>query len=308
MKFILVPVIFSLLSANLALATESTDKDILASRGQGSVTQEEFTARADRIPANIRRSTLRDTKRLQDVINAMLLQSQLATAARTAGFDKAKIVQDRMRLAADAELANAWLDHYVDMQPEGDYEAMAREYYELNKDTLFSAPAIDVSHILISTTERSPEEAAEIANEIEQQLADDPGQFDALVLEYSDDPSAASNKGHFKSVKKGDLVKPFEEVAFAMQEGEISAPVETGYGLHIIRLDALLPATQMTYEDVKDRLIESERARHRERIKTSYLTELTNQNVNMTEEALEVMVKRQFGENYQDEAEEKQNR
>lgn len=304
MKFILVPVVISLLSANLALAAESTDKDILASRGEGSVTQEDFSARADRIPANIRRSTLRDGKRLQDVINAMLLQSQLATAARAAGFDKGKVVQDRMRLAADSELANAWLDHYVDMQPDGDYEAMAREYYELNKDTMMSTPAIDVSHILISTTERSPDEAAEIAAEIEQRLKDDPNQFDALILEYSDDPSAASNKGHFKAVKKGDMVKPFEETAFALQAGEISAPVETNFGLHIIRLDAHLPATQMTYEDAKDRLIASERARHRERIKNSYLTELTNQNVNMTEEALEVMVKRQFGENYQDESEE----
>ena len=300
MKFILVPVVISLLSANLALANESTDKDILASRGEGTVTQEEFSARADRIPVSVRRSTLRDGNRLQDVLNAMLLQSQLATAARDAGFDKGKIVQDRMRLAADTELGNAWVDHYVEMQPEADYEAMAKEYYTLNKDNMNSTAAIDVSHILISNTEHSEDEAAEIADEIERQLKADPSQFDALVLKYSDDPSAATNKGHFKSVKKGDLVKPFEEAAFAMQEGEISAPVETRFGLHIIRLDAHLPATPMTFEEVKDRLIESERARHKERIKNTYLTELSSKEVHMTEEALEVMVKRQFGENYQD--------
>jgi len=227
----------------------------------------------------------------------------LAEEARLAGFDKNKIIQDRMRLAADNELGLAWIENYVDTQPETDYEAMAQEVYALNKDSMTSVPRIDVSHILISNENRSKEEALEIAAEVQAKLAEDPSQFEALVMQYSEDPSAAGNRGHFTGIKKGDMVKPFEDAAFAMEEGEISEPVQTRYGLHIIRLDAHLPAVPMTYEDVREQLVEAERTRHRERLRNTYLTELTNQPVEMTEEALEIMVKRQFGEDYHDKPE-----
>jgi len=303
MKAQLIPVVLFLLSVNTALAAKNMDKDILATRGEGVITQEDFSARADKIPANIRRSTLRNGNRLQDVLNSMLLNSQMAEAARNAGFDKSKIVQDRMRLAADRELGEAWVEHYIDLQPSADYEAMAKESFELNKDSMKTVPEIDVSHILISSKGRSKEEAMSIADDIEKQLEENPTRFDELVIKYSEDPSAASNKGHFKAIKKGDMVKQFEDVAFAMQVGEISLPVQTRYGLHIIRLDAVLPAASMSYEEVEEQLLDSMRSRHRERIKNNYLTELSNIDVSMTEEQLEIMVQRQFGEDYQVEPE-----
>ena len=126
------------------VASESTDEDILAERGKGIVTQKSFSARADKIPANIRKSTLRDGNRLKEVINTLLLRAQLAADAREAGFDKLDLIEERMRLAAEAELGSAWLEHYVEIQPPADYEALAREQYQLNKDKMLSTPKIDV--------------------------------------------------------------------------------------------------------------------------------------------------------------------
>ena len=60
---------------------------MLATRGKGVVTQDEFAARADRIPADARVATLRNQNRLQDVINNLLLRAQLAADAKDAGFD-----------------------------------------------------------------------------------------------------------------------------------------------------------------------------------------------------------------------------
>ena len=124
--------------------------------------------------------------------------------------------------------------------------------------------------------------------------------FDQLVIEYSEDPSASANKGKFTGVKKGDMVKPFETVAFSMTEGEIAAPVETRYGFHIIRLDAQIPPTKMEFDEVKTQLIESERKRHQARLQNDYLNGLTSLDVKMTTEALEEMVRRQFGEDYRE--------
>lgn len=287
-----------------SLSTQAADlkdeSEILATRGKGVVTQDAFSARADKIPADVRLGTLRDRNRLRDVINTLLLRSQLAADAREAGFDKEKIVQDRIELAIEAELADAWVQHYVETYPAADYLQLAREYYQLHQDEMMTPAEIDVSHILISTEEREAEEAFEIATSVYQQVQENPSVFDDLVLEYSEDPSAKSNKGKFKGVKKGDMVKAFEETAFALSEGEISGPVKTMYGFHIIRLDAYHASEPMAFEEVKGQLLDREHEKHKQRITGKYLNELSSLDVNMSQESLEELIDRLFGEEYVD--------
>jgi len=286
-----------LVFSNSDAADPGGEEDILAQRGKGTVTQQAFAARADSIPANVRLAALQDRNRLRDVINTLLLRSQLAQDAREAGFDKEDIVKERMRLAADAELAKAWVSRYTELQPAADYEAMAREYYQLNQSKILSSDKIDVSHILVSTEDRSDDEAMELADSISRQLTENPAAFDEFVLKYSEDSSVAANKGRFYNIKKGDMQKPFERVAFTLSEGEISGPVKTRYGYHIIRLDRHPERRQLKFDEVEARLISQARSTHEERIKNDYLSSLTSLDVSMTEAALDELTKRLFGEN-----------
>jgi peptidyl-prolyl cis-trans isomerase C len=295
-----IALVTSMFSMGIHAQETDTNLEIFAERGKGVVTQDDFTARADRIPEHSRKSTLRDRNRVNTLLQSLLIASQLAADAREAGFDKEKIVIDRMRLAADAELADAWLSHYVEVRSEADYEALAHEYYLLNGKTIRSSPKVDVSHILISTNERSDTEAKDLADTIYIKLTKDPSQCDQFIVEYSEDPSAPSNKGKFKNVKKGDMVKNFEVTAFALQQDEISEPVKTNFGYHIIRLDAKIKPRQMTFEEVKDQLVAREQAKHNERVKADYLDSLNSQEIRMSEAQLLEMVRRQFGEDYVD--------
>ena len=192
------------------------------------------------------------------------------------------------------ELGEAWLANYVKTQPSGDYEVLAQEYYQLNKQDMMSSERIDVSHILFSTKERTLDEARELADSVSIQLKENPALFDELVMSYSDDPSKVSNQGRFFGIAKGDMVKSFDQKAFSMQAGEISSPVETTYGFHIIRLDKSYKPEMMSFDDVKGRLIESERNRHEERIKQQYLSSLSDLDVQMSKESLEEMITRQL--------------
>jgi len=270
----------------------------LAKRGNGVVTQADFAARAAKIPADAKLATLRSGNRVRDLINTLLLRSQLASDARKAGYDQDPLVQDRMKLAAEAELAEAWAQHYVEMQPAGDYEELAKEYYLLHEDEILTSPKIDVSHILISTKDRSDDEALALAETVSEQLEKDPSKFDELVKIYSEDPSAKSNNGKFTNVKKGDMVAPFEQVAFALDVGQISGPVKTQYGYHLIRLDAKIAPEKLSFEQVKPQLVEMEQKKHDDRIMQDYIGRLTSLNIEMTEEALKKMVESQFGEDY----------
>ena len=297
MKYISIVLTCLLLINMKALANEPVDEnEILVQRGKGVVTYQQFNARADKIPADARLPTLRNGQRLQDLLAALLLRAQLAAEAREAGFDKEPVVIDRMKLAAQNELAQAWLVHYVAMQPKADFEQLAYEKFQLNQATMLSSPKVNVSHILVSTQERPDDDAKARAESVYQQLVDNPAAFDELVVEYSEDPSASSNKGKFKNVKKGDMVKPFEDAAFAMQPGEISKPVKTDFGYHVIRLDAYIAPEKMQFDDVKAQLVDEERINHEERVKRNYLESLTTLDVQMSEAQLEEMVRRQFGE------------
>ncbi len=289
-----------MLTVTAQAAETVEDLEILAKRGKGIITQTEFTARAEKIPADKRRETLRNGSRLRDVVNLLLLDAQLAEDAREAGFQNEEVVAVRMQMAADAELATAWLQHYVESQPPADYEQLAREYYQLNMKKIKSSPKVDVSHILVSTKDRPKQEALDLALTLTEQLDEDPVKFDELILQYSEDPSAASNKGKFTNVKRGDMVPAFENAAFDLKVGQIAGPVETPYGFHIIRLDARIEPEQIDFETVKQRLMDKQRTEHETRIKQDYLRGLTSLEVDLSEEALQEMVRRLFGEDYVD--------
>ena len=121
-----------------------------------------------------------------------------------------------------------------------------------------------------------------------------------MVTEYTDEPGAASNAGKFYDVKKGDMVKEFEEMAFSLPEGQISDPVKTMYGYHIIRLDAHMAPEQISFEHVKQRLMNNERKQHGDRVKQGYLGGLTSLDVEMSGQQLGELIDRLFGEDYVD--------
>jgi peptidyl-prolyl cis-trans isomerase C len=97
-----------------------------------------------------------------------------------------------------------------------------KAYYEAHKDAFRQVRA---SHILLETEEQ--------ANEAKKRLTEG-GDFSALAKELSTDPSAKENGGDLGFFQKDQMVKAFADRAFAMKVGEISDPVKTEFGYHII--------------------------------------------------------------------------
>ena len=283
-----------LTAASPAVMAAEEAADVLAKRGKATITQQEFDARMAEIPARDRAPFLRDGSRLETLVANLLLSEQLAVEAREAGFDQSAAIQARMELAAQRLLAQAWLEHYIESQGEPDMETLAREYYALHPEEFMSELEVDVSHLLISQERRPQEEALELAMEVALAAQADPSRFDELILEHTEDPSVATNRGHFTAVKRGDMVKPFEEAAFSLEPGVISEPVHTSYGYHVIRVDAVHQPRVRAFEEVKGPLMQQQRKRHRERLRNDYLSRFTNLDVEMPEEAVRQMLSRYF--------------
>lgn len=289
-------IILALLTFSCHLSAQiNGDDDILAARGEGTVSHDEFSAQANRIPEEHRFPVIRDRARMEDMLDKLLLVGQLAADAKAAGFDTDPMVIKRMQLAAKEELAKAWVDHYVESRKEADYTAMARETYQLNRENYMTEHTVDVSHILIGTDVRTEQEALDIAMTLYAELEANPERFDALVGEYSDDESKANNKGSFKGVRRGDMVAPFEELAFELAVGDISEPLLTQYGYHLVRKDGDSPSRQRNFREVRLALEQQARREHRDRERAAYIDALYEEDMIVTQESVENTIERVFG-------------
>lgn len=117
-------------------------------------------------------------------------------------------------------------------------------YYEENKDTFATPEQVRASHILVETKEE--------ADAIKKQL-DEGADFATLAKEKSTDSSAASG-GDLGFFGKGDMVEEFEKAAFSMEINEISEPIKSDYGYHIIMKTDYKEATNPTLEDKKEEI------------------------------------------------------
>ena len=136
-------------------------------------------------------------------------------------------------------------------------EKEVKQYYEENSE-LYSVPEkIEARHILIKTEEDADddkiEDARKEALKIYDMAIDKKNDFSELAKKFSQGPSA-SNGGYLGSFAKSDMVKPFAEAAFAMDTGEISMPVKTKFGWHIIKVVAKFEPSTKTFKEVKDEI------------------------------------------------------
>jgi len=291
------PISFLIIALLLLPALLLADDTPFAIQGDQAITQDDMDAAFAEIPEIHRYAFIRDGERVNLLVQKLLRARQIAAAARAEGFDQDPLVIDRLALKQEEELAKMWIAQVVENAPEADYEAMAEEYYLANPDEFQSEERLDVSHILISTETRPDEAALELVSELEIRLAEDPAQFDDLVMEYSEDPAKATNAGRYPEMKKGEMVAPFEAAAFALEQpGQISAPVQTTYGYHILRLNKRTPPGLLPFDAVKEQLIEGTRNKYLADYRKRYIAEVTTGTIEIPEGAVETMLKRYFGE------------
>lgn len=112
------------------------------------------------------------------------------------------------------------------------------EFYRTYRDSLPEVKrAVRISHILMSVqpNPNAAEGAREKAEALLARLRKGED-FATLARNHSEDPGSAKNGGDLGTLERGDLVREFEEVAFALEPGEISGAVRTQFGFHIIQL------------------------------------------------------------------------
>lgn len=118
------------------------------------------------------------------------------------------------------------------------------DFYKSQKDNFIEPEKVRASHILVDTEEK----AKEILEEIKGGLS-----FEDAAKKYSSCPSNAVG-GDLGEFPRGKMVIEFEEAAFSMEEGQISQPVKTQFGYHLIKVVSKKEASLIPFENLKEQI------------------------------------------------------
>ncbi|MEW6262631.1 MAG: peptidylprolyl isomerase [Thermodesulfobacteriota bacterium] len=187
-----------------------------------------------------------------------------------------KMTEDEVKTEFKQGLAVETLVNREIVQKTTVTEKDARDYFDRNPQFFIQPERVKASHILIMVKPEDGEtkkaEAKARIAELRQKIQ--AGQdFAALAQEHSQCPSAKKG-GDLGYIRRGQTVKPFEDAAFGLSPGQISGPIETNFGFHLIKVTDRTPEKQTPFEEIKDRLREHVRQENINKQVSDYLERL----------------------------------
>ena len=256
----------------LALAFEAfaadLPPDVLVRSRWMDLTRQDYEAALAGIPENMRDEFATSPKRVQGVLNNLVLNKTLAAQAIAHGTQAssefaASEGTDRERALAAAELrridaeASADFDRKIDA-----FVAKAREIYALERDKYRIPETIRLSDIAVAIKDRGDEAALARAREARARLVAG-ADFATVAREYSDDPTTRDKGGVLPFVSAKDLVPPYAKGAFALTRiGEISEPIKEPAAYHVVRLEERRPSRPQTFDEAREAILQTLRQRY----------------------------------------------
>jgi len=159
-------------------------------------------------------------------------------------------------------------------------EEELHEFYEANQGQFSMEEERQASHILIQLEEGADEVAVTAAREKAEGLVarlNTGESFESMARENSDDPGSAETGGDLGYFGRGLMEPDFEETAFSLGQGEVSEPVLTSFGYHIIKVTGIREKVVKPFADVRDEILAQFQTDAAERQYFELAEKLTNQ-------------------------------
>ena len=154
----------------------------------------------------------------------------------------------------EEEAIQALLEKNITCQAPSDEDC--RRYFEKNPDRFKSQPLLQVEHILLAAAKddiAARDQAKAQALSIIQQLTADPALFPALAVQFSVCPSKKAG-GSLGQIGKGQTVPEFEQQIMRLPVGLAARPIESRYGVHVVRLNKRIDGRPLEYEMIANKI------------------------------------------------------
>ena len=257
-----------LVAGDCIAQSQESPNDVLAENGSIKLTRADYELELMRVPEDMRAEFAMSPKRLTAMLNQILINKTLAKQALADGLDRdpeiaARLAHEIDRFYAEAEVLKIEKDAgaYFDAHS-SEFLAKARETYLLDKKRYVQPEQVSASHILFTVAKHDKDAALALAQEARAKLAAG-ADFATLAKEVSDDPSVATNGGALGWFSASKMDPPFSRAAFGLKNvGDLSEPVLSKFGFHIIRLDGRRPAHEQTFDEVSKEIMAQMRERY----------------------------------------------
>ena len=183
-----------------------------------------------------------DSPDLRNAVRDELINIEvLAQAAHKKGLNKQAEVAQQIELSKQTILASAFVQDYVKSHPFSD-DTLKQEFDKINKQR--GNKEYKVSHILLKTESE--------ANAVAEQLKN--SKFEDVAMDKSQDPGSSVKGGDLGWAVPSNFVKPFADAMVALNKGQISAPVQSQFGWHIIKMEDTRDLKVPSFDEVKPNL------------------------------------------------------
>jgi parvulin-like peptidyl-prolyl isomerase len=292
-----VAVLLCMTGAAHAQAGTAAGDPVLVENSLVKIRKSDYERELERLPESIRPGFANNERRVNELLRRMLIEATLAAQARNDKLPDRPDVAARVAAETDRVLAQAKIAD-VEKAAEADFdarrasfEARARELYLVDRAKYDVPEQVQASHILFTVKSRSADEARKLAEQARAKLAAG-ADFAKLAQELSEDPTAKQNGGALGWFERGQMDAAFADAAFALKStGDISPPVLSAFGVHLIRLEGRRAAQPRTFEEVRDAILADLKAKHVNDRREAYVATLrTDPTIRAHREAIDALV------------------
>lgn len=224
-----------------APAPAATPDTVVATVGGETITEADLAFAAEDLQQEL--AQMPPQERRPFLVTVLIDMKVMANAARDQQMDQSEIFRRRLEYLEERALRRAYFAEQIatEVTPaavQAAYDAMVAEFEPQEE--------VHARHILVATEEEADAVKAELEGGAD---------FAELARERSVDPSAQQNGGDLGFFSRGMMVGPFEDAAFALTEpGQISEPVQSDFGWHVIQLQAERESAPPPFEQVAQQL------------------------------------------------------
>jgi len=241
-----------------------------------------------------RQALLENAEAFRDFVRQEAANQSLLAAARSSNLEQDENTRFLMQRTAENVLVEVYLNRLINNRIPADFptEEQLREYYEENKQNLVLEERMHVWQIFLPVAAGAEQQGIdEVRNRVEQLVTDlreGKIDFSGAAYRHSGHQASRNNGGYMGLLKVSELIPVIHEALSELDEGEISDPVRSDTGFHILRRGATVPAREVTFEEVRDQianlLTNQVRARLQNAVREQAATSFP---VNLDEETIE---------------------
>ena len=270
---------------------------VLMENSVAQVRRSDYEIELLRVPANIRDGFANSERRVNDLLRRLLTERTLAALAREEKLDKIpenarRIEVETQRVQMQLKLAKIEAEAAAEFEAKRTaFEARAKELYTVDRTKYMTPEQFFASHILFDVKSRPREEALKLAQAARARVVAG-ADFNQVAREVSEDSTAKRNHGKLDWFTASEMDPAFSAAVQALKSpGDISEPVLSQFGYHVIKLEARRPPGQKPFEEARAQILGELRQRFINEQRDAALVKLRNDPATrLNKEAVDALV------------------